>query len=302
MAARFACLVLSSDSATLGRLDYASLSQQTLLEMVIDGITFKQYICREDEGTSEIQNWIGLTFNNEDETLIEVDWSETNTDGPLEGSISLEWLPATVKKFDLRVNRVEGSANLTHLPEALKSLDLSENHFAGEIKLDSLPEHIEELLLHENVLTGPLNLTSLPDSLRELNLGGNHFSGSVDLTGLPESMKILVLAENQLSGAINLMHLPHQFSGLLLAGNKFEGETDFSKIPQSMEDLDITNNIALSGTILLSYAIDFKAEFCAVQVFEPMRVIDANIPGTTLLSIYPRDDIREGDHAYFVAR
>ena len=46
----FALVFLNTADPSLGRLDYASLSQQALMEMVIEGIANKEKICGDVNG------------------------------------------------------------------------------------------------------------------------------------------------------------------------------------------------------------------------------------------------------------
>ena len=43
----------------LGRLDYASLSPQALMEMVIEGIANKEKICGDADEPKDIEEWKG---------------------------------------------------------------------------------------------------------------------------------------------------------------------------------------------------------------------------------------------------
>ena len=52
-------LVLNPRTTMLGRLDYASLSQQALMEMVIEGIANKEKICGDADEPKDIEEWKG---------------------------------------------------------------------------------------------------------------------------------------------------------------------------------------------------------------------------------------------------
>ena len=53
---RFELFFLDAVDPSLCRLDYASLSQQALMEMVIDGITNKEKICRDPMHRKTLKN------------------------------------------------------------------------------------------------------------------------------------------------------------------------------------------------------------------------------------------------------
>ncbi|KNH05957.1 hypothetical protein XU18_3119 [Perkinsela sp. CCAP 1560/4] len=88
---RFELFFLDAVDPSLGRLDYASLSQQALMEMVIDGITNKEKICRDPDAPKEIEEWKGVVI--EDGKVAEIDWDEFD----LKGSLHLEWLPSSLR-------------------------------------------------------------------------------------------------------------------------------------------------------------------------------------------------------------
>ena len=114
----------SSDN--LGRLDYASLSQEALMEMLIGGITNAENICGSPLEANYVKEWKSLSWNGTD--IVEIDWSSKH----LEGSLSLEWMPPAVEKFATIQNNLTGSLDLTRLPKDLKELYLESNQFTGE--------------------------------------------------------------------------------------------------------------------------------------------------------------------------
>ncbi|KNH08124.1 hypothetical protein XU18_1290 [Perkinsela sp. CCAP 1560/4] len=71
---RFALLLLGTVDSSLGRLDYASLSQQALMDMVIDGITNKEVICGDPDEPTDIEEWKGVII--EDGEVVEIAWRQ----------------------------------------------------------------------------------------------------------------------------------------------------------------------------------------------------------------------------------
>mmetsp|Transcript_20450 Transcript_20450/g.31919 ORF Transcript_20450/g.31919 Transcript_20450/m.31919 type:complete len:246 (-) Transcript_20450:20-757(-) len=208
----------ADDSNGLGRLDYASLSEETLMEMLTDGISNLQRICEYDS-PSDLSDWRSVNLTGDQVTNIR--WEDYG----LKGSIHLQWTPSHVRWLTVAINELVGTVDLCHLPETLEKLDLS-----------------------RNMLTGSLHLNHLPDRLGALYLYSNRFSGSVTLTELPKSLKMFSVRENLLEGTLDLTALPADLNYLWLSYNAFSGETDFSKISASMIEFDITNT-KLSGTI-----------------------------------------------------
>uniref|UniRef100_A0A7S4KU35 Leucine-rich repeat protein n=1 Tax=Paramoeba aestuarina TaxID=180227 RepID=A0A7S4KU35_9EUKA len=218
-------LCLLWEDEHLGRLDYASFSQQTLMEMVIEGIENKQVqIIGTKRKMRDVEKWKRVKVNAEKE-IIKANWGYY----ALEGSVDLRWLPSTIQTFILQGNRLTGSIDLTKLPEELLQLDLSSNSFSGEIDLENLPPKLVALMLLENSLSGSLHLEKLPASILDLSLAINEFSGSV-----------------------NLEHLPPKMTTLDVSRNEIEGSVDFSKIPKSMNFLNVSYT-KLSGSVTITF-------------------------------------------------
>ena len=64
--------LLEAVDSSFGRLDYASLSQQALMEMVIEGIANKEKICGDANEPNDIEEWEGVTV--EDGEVVEIAW------------------------------------------------------------------------------------------------------------------------------------------------------------------------------------------------------------------------------------
>ena len=88
----------------LGRFDYASLPQQALMELLIDGIENKERIIGRNEGPPDIEEWKGLSMNEKVE-VIEIDWYTQS----LKGSLSFQLLPSTVQRAYLNSNNLSGT-------------------------------------------------------------------------------------------------------------------------------------------------------------------------------------------------
>ena len=199
---RFALVFLDAVDPSLGRVDLESLPQQALMEMVIEGIENKEKICGDADEPNEIKEWEGVTI--EDGEVVEIDWEQLY----LEGSLHLEWLPISVRKFSVGRNRkITGTLDCASLPTSMKMLDIQCNYITGPICLDRLPESMEYLSVFHNQLSGSLKLESLPDTLKDLSADGNEFTGSVDLTQLPAAMLYLDLRSNRLSANPTKGHL-----------------------------------------------------------------------------------------------
>ncbi|KNH06899.1 leucine-rich repeat protein [Perkinsela sp. CCAP 1560/4] len=198
---RFELLLLGTVDSSLGRVDRESLPQQTLMEMVIDGITNKEEICGDLDEPKDIEEWNGVLM--EDGEVVEINWDERE----LTGSLHLGWLPSSVRKFNGSMSRLTGTVDLANLPIAMTQLELGLNAFTGSIDIERLPPVMEFLNVSSNELIGSLNLGSLPKAMTDFFAHYNKFSGSIDLSQLPAVLARLSLAANQLSANPTKGHL-----------------------------------------------------------------------------------------------
>ena len=83
----FALVFLNTADPSLGRVDRASLPQQALMEMVIEGIANKEKICGDADEPKDIEEWKGVTI--EDGEVVEIAWRQFR----LRGALHFEWLP-----------------------------------------------------------------------------------------------------------------------------------------------------------------------------------------------------------------
>ena len=100
---RFELVFLNTVDPLLGRLDYASLSEQAVMEMVIEGITNKEKI------RGDIEEWKGVAI--EEGEVVAIGWRQFK----LEGSLHLEWLPSSVREFDATGNHLTADPMEGHL-------------------------------------------------------------------------------------------------------------------------------------------------------------------------------------------
>jgi len=235
--------ILTADtSSILGRLDYHSLSQQTLMELLIDSIQNADVLRGPRDAPKDISQWSGVKLNAAGE-VTDIEWRIS-----LKGSIALEWLPSTVSSFCIHLNKLEGTVDLSRLPEVMIDLNLTANSFSGTVPFTQLPQSLENFYAALNAFCGSLDLTALPKSLQGLSVGNNRFEGTICLTELPPRMEALWVKKNRLHGTLDLTKLPATLNVLHLHDNAFHGETDFTNLPQRLEELDLSHT-DLSGTL-----------------------------------------------------
>ena len=192
-------LFISADPY-LGRLDYSLLSDQALMEMLIEGF---------DEQTKK-------TYQDKHGMYLDVcEWSciECDDDG-------------RVVEVDIGITDMSGSLELFYVPPKVQELYVGSGHksdLTGSVELEHLPVGVYVLILTNNRLTGEIDLPQLPDGMQILDLKNNQLTGSIDLTHLPDGMRIIYLQNNQLTGEINLTHLPDGMQKLFLQNNQLSG-------------------------------------------------------------------------------
>ena len=116
-------LFLSVDPS-LGRVGYSLLSDQTLMEMLIEGFdeeTKQEY--QDDNGMYlDVCEWSCIECDDAQRVIrIEIDSED------LSGSIEICYLPPNVKYIiisSLCKTQLRGSADLTHLPDGMQGLSL----------------------------------------------------------------------------------------------------------------------------------------------------------------------------------
>ena len=235
--------LLCGADPNLGRVDYSSLTDQSLMEMLVDGFdgeTKKKY--QDSEGTYlDVCAWPCIRCDDE-ERVIEIDINSENVSGSLE----LCYVPPKVE--DLKVSplsgesRMTGSVDFARLPDGMKYLHLSNNQLTGEIDLTQPPKGLERVSLEDNQLTGEIDLTQLPDGMVFLDLRNNRLTGEIDLTQLPDIMNYAHLENNQLTGEVNLTQLPSRMHSLDLSGNQLTGSLIIRNIPLGAEEIDVRGN------------------------------------------------------------
>ena len=243
--------LLCGADPNLGRVDYSSLTDQSLMEMLVDGFdgeTKKKY--QDSEGTYlDVCAWPCIRCDDE-ERVIEIDINSENVSGSLE----LCYVPPKVE--DLKVSplsgesRMTGSVDFARLPDGMKYLHLSNNQLTGEIDLTQPPKGLERVSLEDNQLTGEIDLTQLPDGMVYLSLKNNQLTGEVNLTQLPDGMVFLDLRNNRLTGEIDLTQLPDIMNYAHLENNQLTGEVNLTQLPSRMHSLDLSGN-QLTGSLII---------------------------------------------------
>mmetsp|Transcript_33649 Transcript_33649/g.52606 ORF Transcript_33649/g.52606 Transcript_33649/m.52606 type:complete len:272 (-) Transcript_33649:79-894(-) len=266
---RLSSVVVTIDPTPLGKVDKSTLSQQTLMELLIEGIENRELICGSKENPQDVVRWKGITQDCTGKITV-INWQGDPLGMRYVGKLSPQWIPPTVTSFSIVENDLSGSLDLRDLPGSLCGLNAGDNNFEGDLHLSSLPPEFEFLDVANNHFSGYLDLDHLPGTMRFLYLQCNEFFGNASLVSLPKDLESLDLSQNNLSGGLDLSQLPENLRTLYLYNNAFSGVTDFSKLPDSLDILYVSDNRDLSGEIYVTDSgKDFYAEKSKVQIIRP---------------------------------
>jgi len=192
----FGVLLFHFLDPSLDRVDPSSMSQQMIMELLVENITNREYYT--GDPPEDLEQWTGVTLD-DGGNVRHIDWAYEHR---LEGPFPLQWLPHTLQSIDVTENRLCGSLDLDVLPDPLVRVILDSNKFEGTVSLCHLPEGLQELNLGRNPLSGPIDLTSLPAGLRKLSLYSTAIEGETDFSKLPDGLTHLYVENTNLSGSI----------------------------------------------------------------------------------------------------
>ena len=261
---------------SLGRLDYDSLSDQTLMEMLIEGFTdFGKAQRYQDKNGSylDVCEWPFIKCDaNENVTEVFFSINLTQSRG---STIDFGFLPRRVTKVISAETAFQGTLNTAQLPPGLLEIDLEMNGFSGSVDLAALPRHMEHFGVTWNKFSGSLDLTHLPKTLKTLEVMGNKFEGSITLDELPESLTILNLGTNPLTGALSFAKLPPKLNKLSIEDTKFTGRFSLDVYYEALGTLNAWGT-AFTGEAVLHSSYVHKAR----KVYLPLKSIEKCVDET----------------------
>ena len=234
------CGLHTADESALGRFDYLTMSQQALMEAVLEHSTLKKQFQDEKGNFLDLSEWKGVTMDEASQKVTKVNLkpADADEDG---GSIDLAALAPSVVSFKFRRCGITGTIDLTSLPDGLEQLDGRRNNITGTVDLTQLPGTLKKLLLSNNQITGAPDLTRLPESLKLLRLSDNELSGVADLRLLPDGLDWLHMDENELSFLIDFNRPCHALNSFYFANRMVTErdevyEMDYSDYEESSDD------------------------------------------------------------------
>ena len=252
---------ISTDCSAIGRVNATSLNQQTRMELLVEHVEAENIFIDEGEAR-DVHDWPGVSCG-DDGSVCSIDWSCMDL-LTLRGTIRVEWLPQTIRLFDVSLNRLAGEIPTATLPNELRIFNAQYNDFSGTLCLSTLPPQLQVFRADHNRLTGSVCLESLLQTLEQLFLDDNRFEGEVCLTRLPARLFKLWLKENRLCGELNFSALPEKLTELFLSKNNFSGSVSVDSLPPTMEILDVSQNCLRQETLKVKsfpeslWCIDFS--------------------------------------------
>ena len=242
---------ISTADLPLGRVGYSTISDQTRMEILIDGLTHtcKMQFMETDGGYRPIQSWKGVR-RSADGNVEEIMWAWYH-EVLARGSINFDFLPLTVRDVSCSGHNISGTVCTAQLPNQMQSLKLMRDRLFGEFDFSSLPEALIELNISSNQFQGSCDLTNLPEQLAELYMYENRFTGRIDLGKLPVTLLNLSISNNRFSGEIAFENLPASLLSLHLDACRFSGAFRFESIPPNLDSFAARMN-RFSGVAVIA--------------------------------------------------
>ena len=221
----------------LGRIEYASLTEQSQMEILVDQVKQREFFTDERGNYEDIAEWEGVEMN-DDGTVNTIFWCDLLGGG----NIRLDFLPANTSLVDISMNALSGTISTSLLPRTLTMFTVFANQLSGSIILGNLPS-VTEFDVNFNKLSGSLDIHNLPASIVYFGAKGNEFSGTVDMSHLPDRLNILTLAENKISGTIDLSHIPKSLHELDVSDNAIKQNLlTIGILPNSLYRISLQGN------------------------------------------------------------
>ena len=244
-------VLLFSIDPSLGRLDYESLSDQALMEMLIDGMEEeckKEF--QDDSGHfMDVCDWKGIDLQHEEDPSIYIEKKRFS-----ERQFPFQFIPALVTVFVLGDCNAHGTLNPSVLPSDLTIFEVPQNALHGSINFSTFPRNLEQIDISSNKFTGSCQLADLPDATILFDASQNEFSGKISLNELSDQIVQVFLSMNQLSGSLHITDLPASIEQISLSTNAFKGEFHFlTNPPSTLCNIWIDKNQLDSRAVFLGY-------------------------------------------------
>ena len=214
------CFILTADATNLSRVNVASLPEQTLMELFVDGFERKNLFQDRDGAYTDCHTWIPVHVTSG--AVFQFVTRCSDRERPLCGELRVKYLPQTVFNLDLTKQCLYGPLDTSELPPALVYLVLGENSLTGSFKTECLPPLLICVFIPGNNFSGTLNLSALPENLTTFSAERNAFVGKVDFSSLPVTLKWLNISHNAITGSIKGAKMPTAIQSLMTEGTAVE--------------------------------------------------------------------------------
>ena len=210
-------IALLVDNPHLGRFDSNLLTDQSLMEMLVEGFhdEIKEEYQDENGMFLDVCQWRGVGCDDAQNV--------TSVSGfRCHGLIALDFIPPKVALFKMVLGSLCGTLSTNTIPKGMTELNLVNNCLSGTVDFMMLPECMQQLSLQYNEFTGSANFHLLPNALEKLNIENNKFSGSLYLKSLPLNFCYLDVSSNMLSGVFSIENVPKGLFTMHASYNRFD--------------------------------------------------------------------------------
>ena len=261
LASLFSADTTPVDSASLSRLEPLLLSDQALMEIVVEGLTdkFKGRFQDANGEYKDVSAWKELKCD-EDGNVTEVKFSF------VEGTLYLDFVPPHVRNLLISSEDLHGTLDTARLPQDLEVLNINYSCMSGSVDFTQLPPRLVDVCFMSCQFSGDCDLTALPPGLVKLFISNIPFSGTVDVIKLPQTLKDLRVFGTKISGDITLSTLPAGLESMWLHNNNLTGLVRILQVPQSLAIIRLDRN-AFYGVATVSSKIQNDAKSPDLYLF-----------------------------------
>ena len=141
----------TADESYLSRLDYDHLSEQALMETMINDFESKEYFQDDNGNYKDFDEWVGVYVDAET-GLISIIWDALFQ--RVENRIHLEWAPRNLHILRCACCKLVSTLDLSRIPEAFEELNLNSNNLKGTLDFSGVPNGLQHLDIKKNGFTG----------------------------------------------------------------------------------------------------------------------------------------------------